>query len=95
MMRIILKILLFPVHVLLSLALLPCKFVCLFGTMMLSVISFFLFVIALVGMLLLGDIREGLNILFLAYLISPYGLPIIASGLIGLVDGINEKIARI
>ena len=81
-MRILLKIVLFPVSVA-SLVLLPCKFMCLFGTMLLSVLSFIIFTVAL------------LTMMFLAYLISPYGIPLAASWLIGVVDSISERMRMI
>ncbi|MHB8130809.1 MAG: CD1845 family protein [Mobilitalea sp.] len=94
-MRILLKIILFPVHIALSLVLLPCKFVCLFGTMILSILSFLIFTVALLTIVLLGESQEGIRILILAFLISPFGLPMAATWLIGVVDGVSERIRTI
>ena len=94
-MRIILKIILFPVSLALTLLLLPCKFVCLFWTMLLSIISFVIFTVALLTMLFFGETGEGFKMMFLAFLISPYGIPMVASWLIGVVDGIRERIRLI
>lgn len=94
-MRILLKIVLFPVSVALSLILLPCKFICLFGTMLLSILSFTIFTVALLTMLFFREMGEGFRMMFLAYLISPYGIPLAASWLIGLFDGISERMRMI
>ena len=94
-MRILLKLILFPVHIALSLVLLPCKFVCLFGTMILSILSFLIFTVALLTMVLLGETQEGIRMLILSFLISPYGIPLAVSWFIGLIDGISERIRAI
>ena len=94
-MRIILKIFLFPVWVSLSLLLLPCKFLCYFGTALLSIFSFLLFSLSLLGIFVLGDVGRGIQVLFLSSLISPYGIPLVIGGLIELVDGISERLRAI
>lgn len=91
----LIKIVLFTVSVESTLLLLPCKFVCLFGTMLLSKISFPIFTVALLTMLFFGETGEGFKMMFLAFMISPYGIPMVASWLIGVVDGIRERIRLI
>ena len=94
-MRILLKILLFPITLILSVIVFVCQFLCLFSTMLLSVFALLLFVLALAIMVLLGEVGEGLKALLAAYLISPYGVPMLATWLIGTVDGINERLKAI
>lgn len=95
MMRILLKILLFPITLVLSVVVLVCQFLCVFSSMLLSILALLLFVLALAIMLLLGEVEEGLKGLLIAYLISPYGVPMLASWLIGTVDGLNERLKAI
>ena len=94
-MRIILKILLFPVTLSLTIILLICEFICMFGTMLLSILSLLLFTLALATMILLGEKQDGLRAMVLAYLISPYGIPILAAWVIGSVGRINERLKAI
>ena len=94
-MRILLKILLFPITLALSIIVLVCEFLCVFSTMLLSILAFLMFVLALAIMILLGEVGEGLKALLAAYLISPYGIPMFAAWLIGTVGGINERLKAI
>ena len=94
-MRILLKILLFPITLALSIIVLACEFLCVFSTMLLSILAFLMFVLALAIMILLGEVGEGLKALLAAYLISPYGVPMLAAWLIGAVGGINERLKAI
>ena len=92
---ILLKILLFPITLVLSVIVLVCEFLCVFSTMLLSVLALLLFVLALAIMVLIGEVGEGLKALLAAYLISPYGVPMLAAWLIGAVGGINERLKAI
>lgn len=94
-LRILLKILLFPITLVLSVIVFVCQFLCLFSSMLLSVLALLLFVLALAIMVLFGEVGEGLKALFAAYLISPYGVPMLATWLIGTMDGINERLKAI
>lgn len=94
-MRILLKILLFPITLTLSVIVLVCQFLCVFSTMLLSILAFLLFVLALAIMVLLGEVGEGLKALLTSYLISPYGVPMLAAWLIGTVGGLNERLKSI
>ncbi len=96
MMRILLKILLFPITLSLTIILLFSEFICLFGTMFLSILALLLFVLALGGtMIILKDMQDGLRAMVLAYLISPFGIPMLASWLIGRIGQINERLKAI
>ncbi len=94
-MRILLKILLFPITLMVSIILLVCQFVCIFSSMLLSILAFVLFALGLASIVLLGDVKQGLIALFIAFLLSPYGLPMIAAWLIGTIGGINERLKSI
>ena len=94
-MRILLKILLFPITLMVSIILLVCQFVCIFSSMLLSILAFFLFTLGLATMLLLGETKQGISALFIAFLISPYGIPMLAAWLIGTMGGINERLKSI
>jgi len=94
-MRILLKILLFPITLMVSIILLVCQFVCIFSSMLLSILAFVLFALGLASMVFLGDAKQGLTALFIAFLLSPYGLPMIAARLINTIGGINERIKSI
>ena len=94
-MRILLKILLFPITLMVSIILLVCQFVCIFSSMLLSILAFVLFALGLASIVLLDDVKQGLIALFIAFLLSPYGLPMIAAWLIGTIGGINERLKSI
>lgn len=94
-MRILLKIFLFPITLLLTVILLICEFICLFGTMLLSILASFLFTLALGIIFFLGETNDGLTVMVLAYLTSPYGLPLLASRFIGKLQAANERLKSI
>lgn len=95
LMRILLKILLFPVILLLSILVAVCRFLCAFSSMILGILAFVIFAVALGTMVLLGEFWEGVKIVVLAWLISPYGIPLFASFLVELVDGLNSRLKAI
>jgi len=94
-MRILLNIFLFPITMLFSVILLICEFICLFGTALLSILAFVIFVLALAIIILLGEKQDGIKILVLAYLISPYGLPMLTTWMIGKIGQVNERLKAI
>lgn len=94
-MRILLKILLFPITLALSIIVLVCQLLCVFSSVLLSILAFLFFVLGLAIMLFVGEIGEGLKALLVAYLISPYGIPMFAAWLIGKIDGVNERLKAI
>ena len=91
-MRICFKVLLFPVQAGLFLLMLPCKFLCYFTTMMLSILSFITFGVALLVKVMFGEMGEGVRLLFASYLVSPFGVPMIATLSIAIIDDICERI---
>ncbi|MCI2036233.1 MAG: CD1845 family protein [Oscillospiraceae bacterium] len=94
-MRILIKILLFPVVVVLTIFVAICRFLCRFSTVLLSIAAFLLFVFALGTLFLLKDTRGGIEMMVTAYLISPYGIPLFASFLIEAIDTLNGLIKSI
>ena len=94
-MRLIVKILLFPVILLLTVFVAVCRFLCHFSTALLSIAAFLLFAFALGTMILLKDVPGGIGMMVCAYLISPYGFPLFASWLVEKVDDLNSLIKSI
>ena len=81
-MRIIIKILLFPIVLALTLLVAFCRFFCLFSGMVLGIVAFLLFLLGIV-VLFAGRVDGFIGFLVLAWLVSPYGLPLAASWLTG------------
>lgn len=88
-MRLVLKILLFPVVLVLTIFVAICRFLCTFSTVLLSIIAFLIFALALATMIFLHDVSNGLKVLVLAWLLSPYGIPLFASWLVEKMDDLN------
>ncbi len=94
-MRVLIKILLFPITLILTILILFFDFVCLFSTAVLSILSFVVFMIALGTIFILRETSEGIRIIVLAYLISPYGIPMFAAWLIAKIEGLNDMLKSI
>ena len=78
-MRILLKILLFPVVLVLTVLVAFCRFVCLFSGMILGIVA-----------------MDGfIGFMILAWLVSPYGLPMAASWLTERVADFNRMLKSI
>ena len=65
------------------------------STMVLEIVAFVCFAIALGTMVLLQDFPEGLRLMGLAWLISPFGLPLIAAFLVELLGVFNDSLKAI
>ena len=63
--------------------------------MLLSILALLLFTLALGIMIFLGEAQDGLKAMVFAYLISPYGIPLLAGGLIGKLQAVNERLKSI
>ena len=94
-MRLILKVLLFPVVMVLTILVAICRFLCTFSTVLLSIIALILFALALATMIFLHDMSNGPKMLVLAWLISPFGIPLFASWLVDIVDYLNCKLKAV
>ena len=94
-MRIILKILLFPVTLSLSLLVTICRLACQLSGMVLGMLAFAMFVISLGVMVILQDFHEGAKMMGLTLLVSPFGIPLIATFLVELLGIFNETLKEI
>ena len=95
-MRIILKILLFPVTLVLSIIVAICRLLCIISGTVLGIVAFAILLVAIGTAELLGEpLMTGLGIAGLAWLISPIGLPLIATFLVELVGGLNDTLKAI
>uniref|UniRef100_UPI003FEF60A4 CD1845 family protein n=1 Tax=Candidatus Ventrimonas sp. TaxID=3048889 RepID=UPI003FEF60A4 len=89
-MRIIIKILLFPIVLALTLLVAFCRFFCLFS----GIAAFLLFLLGIV-VLFAGRVDGFIGFLVLAWLVSPYGLPLAASWLTERVADFNHMLKSI
>lgn len=94
-MRVILKIFLFPVTLALSLVVALCRLACQLSGMVLGMLALVIFATGLGTMLLLQEVREGLGIMGLAFLVSPFGVPLIATFLVELLGVFNDSLKEI
>ena len=93
-MRIIIKILLFPIVLALTLLVAFCRLFCLFSGMVLGIVAFLLFLLGIV-VLFAGRVDGFIGFLVLAWLVSPYGLPLAASWLMERVADFNHMLKSI
>ena len=93
-MRGLLRILLLPLGLALSIVIGICRFFCICSTAVLSVLSSVLFLLSLIA-LLVGHTQAGTLGLVGAFLISPFGLPKMASWLIDRMDDLRATITAI
>lgn len=90
-MRWIIKIVLFPISVLLSI-------LTAFLTSLLGIgttILYFLMlmcIVAAIGSFMQKDISLGIEALVLGFLLSPYGIPMVGAAVISFLQGINDRI---
>ena len=94
-MRVILNILIFPVTLVLGLLVAVCRLVCQLSGMVLGMLALVVFITGLGTMVLLGDFKDGISIVGLAFLISPFGAPLIATLLVELLGVANETLKEI
>ena len=93
-MRIILKILLFPIVLALTILVAFCRFFCLFSGMVLGLLAALLL---LLGLLVpfAGRLDGFIGFTVLAWLVSPYGLPLAASWLTERVADFKDMLKSI
>ena len=94
-MRILIKILLFPLTLLLSISVAAFRFVCHFSGAVLGIVSSIVFIIALLALILLRDTTAALNAGIIAFVISPFGLPKLAEWLVDRLDDLNILVKSI
>ena len=93
-MRGLLKIMLLPLRLVLGIAIGVCRFFCICSTAVLSVMSSILFLLSLMAFFV-GHTQAGALGLLGAFLISPFGLPKVASWVIDRMDDLRTAITAI
>ena len=91
MLRWIIKILLFPISLLLSILIAFMTFLLSIGTVLL----YFLMILCVVGAIasfIQNKTILGIEALFLGFLFSPYGIPMVGAAVIAFLQGINDRI---
>lgn len=94
-MRILAKLILFPVVVALTILVAVCRFICSFSGIVLAVLAGLLFLVGLGTLTLLRDPRGSVVSFVLAFLISPYGIPLFLNWLVDKLDDLNFAIKGI
>lgn len=92
-MRLIFKLLAFPFVLVTGLLYLVCKFLVIASGAVLGILSGIVFLASLVLFFTAG-VWAGLAWLVIAFLISPYGLPMAAAWLVGMIRGANHALKR-
>lgn len=90
-MRLIFKLLAFPFVLVTGLLYLVCKFLLIASGAVLGILSGIVFLASLVLFFTAG-VWAGLAWLVIAFLISPYGLPMAAAWLVGMLGGANHAL---
>ena len=90
-MRLIFKLLAFPFVLVTGLLYLVCKFLVIASGAVLGILSGIVFLASLVLFFTAG-VWAGLAWLGIAFLISPYGLPMAAAWLVGMIGGANHAL---
>ena len=94
MMRWIIKIILFPINLLLSILTAFMTFILGIGTTILYFLML-MCIVAAIGSFMQKDVSLGIEALVLGFLLSPYGIPMIGVAVIAFLQGINEAIKSI
>lgn len=94
-MRLLFKIILFPITLVLSIVIAACRFVCDCSGALLGVISVLIFTLALLTLILLKDPTGALSAAIIAFVISPYGIPKLAEWFVDRLDDLNYAIKSI
>ena len=94
MMRWIIKIILFPISLALSILTAFLTFLLAIGTTILYLLMIMCVVVAVVS-LFQKDFSIGIEALILGFLLSPYGIPMVGATVIAFLQGINEAIKSI
>lgn len=90
-MRLIFKLLAFPFVLVTGLLYLVCKFLVIASGAVLGILSGIVFLASLILFFTAG-VWAGLAWLVIAFLISPYGLPMAAAWLVGMIGGANHAL---
>ena len=90
-MRWIVKIILFPISLVLSILTAFLTFLLAIGTTILYLLMLMCVVVGVVS-LFQKDFSIGIEALILGFLLSPYGIPMVGVAIIAFLQGINERI---
>jgi len=93
-MRWIIRIILFPISLALSILTAFLTFLLAIGTTILYLLMIMCVVVAVVS-LFQKDFSIGIEALILGFLLSPYGIPMVGATVIAFLQGINEAIKSI
>lgn len=93
-MRIFFKIILFPLTLALTLVILFCRFFCMASSVVLALVAGLLFFLGIL-VLFTGEWTGFLGFAVLAWIVSPYGLPLLAEWLTDRLDDLNGLIKSI
>ncbi|WP_455931699.1 CD1845 family protein [Parvimonas micra] len=93
-MRWILKIILFPIRLVLSILTAFLTFLLGIGTALLYLLMMFC-IFGAIASFLQKEVTIGIEALIIGFLVSPYGIPMVGAVVIAFLQGINEAIKSI
>ena len=93
-MRWIIKIILFPISLLLSILTAFLTFILGIGTTILYFLML-MCIVAAIGSFMQKDVSLGIEALIIGFLVSPYGIPMVGATVIAFLQGISEVIKSI
>ncbi len=94
MMRWIIKIILFPISLVLSILTAFLTFLLSIGTALLYLLMMFC-IFGAIASFLQKEVTIGIEALILGFLLSPYGIPMVGAVIIAFLEGINRKIRSV
>ncbi len=94
MIRWIIKIILFPISLLLSILTAFLTFLLSIGTALLYLLMMFC-IFGAIASFLQKEVTIGIEALIIGFLVSPYGIPMVGAAIIAFLKGINEAIKSI
>ena len=94
MMRWIIKIILFPISLVLSILTAFLTFLLGIGTAILYLLMMFC-IFGAIASFLQKEVTIGIEALIIGFLVSPYGIPMVGAAVIAFLQGINEAIKSI
>ena len=94
MMRWIIKIILFPISLVLSILTAFLTFLLSIGTAVLYLLMMFC-IIGAIASFLQKEVTIGIEALIIGFLVSPYGIPMVGAAVIAFLQGINERIKSV
>ncbi|HGI6980147.1 TPA: CD1845 family protein [Streptococcus pyogenes] len=93
-MRWIIKIILFPISLVLSILTAFLTFLLGIGTVLLYLLMMFC-IFGAIASFLQKEVTIGIEALIIGFLVSPYGIPMVGAAVIAFLQGINEAIKSI